>query len=120
MTDTASRRINMRISEPNLELIKDAADANGQDMTSFVLGAALESARRVVRDLYVTRLAPADWDRLIALIEDDTAPEPNPTLERALRAAEENAVATGIPIDASNVPHLPASWFHDDRPQGSR
>lgn len=35
-------RITMRVSEDNRALTKEAAEANSQDMTSFVVGAALE------------------------------------------------------------------------------
>jgi len=40
-------RLNMRISSEALTLIREAAAAQNQDVTSFVLGAALDRAREV-------------------------------------------------------------------------
>ncbi|WP_291380051.1 DUF1778 domain-containing protein, partial [Demequina sp.] len=65
----AKTRINMRIEEENLALIKEAAAANGQDMTSFVLGAALDRARAVVLETRVTRLTPSEAERLEAALD---------------------------------------------------
>jgi uncharacterized protein (DUF1778 family) len=59
-------RINMRISQKSLDLLREAAQANEQDLTSFVLGAAMEKARNLpgVNDrIYVSREV---FDRLIA------------------------------------------------------
>ncbi len=77
----AKTRINMRIDEENLALIKEAADANGQDMTSFVLGAALDRARAVVLEARVTRLSAAE-----AALDSDA--EPAPELVEFLRATQ--------------------------------
>lgn len=68
---TTKARINMRVSAPNLDLIREAAEASGQDMTSFVLGAALERARRVLIETRLTRLNPAEAARLDAALEAD-------------------------------------------------
>ena len=65
----AKTRINMRIDEENLALIKEAADANGQDMTSFVIGAALDRARAVVLEARVTRLSASEAERLEAALD---------------------------------------------------
>ena len=83
---TAKTRINMRIDEDNLELIKEAADANGQDMTSFVLGAALDRARAVVLEARVTRLSAAEAARFEAALDSDA--EPAPELVEFLRATQ--------------------------------
>ena len=82
--NTAKARINMRINEDNLEIIKEAADANGQDMTSFVLGAALDRARAVVLEARVTRLSAPEAERLEAAL--DAEPREIPELVELLRA----------------------------------
>ncbi len=86
---TAKTRINMRIDEENLELIKEAAEANGQDMTSFVLGAALDRARAVVLEARVTRLSASEAERLEAAL--DAEPRVIPELAELLRATRAQA-----------------------------
>lgn len=81
----AKTRINMRVEEENLELIKEAAAANGQDMTSFVLGAALDRARAVVLQARVTRLTPSEARRFEAAL--DAEPEVIPELAELFRSA---------------------------------
>lgn len=41
-------RLNMRLTPQALQLIREAAAAQSQDVTSFVLGAALDRARAVL------------------------------------------------------------------------
>ena len=43
-------RLNMRISPEALELVREAAAAQQQDVTSFVLGAAMERSRTVLME----------------------------------------------------------------------
>ncbi|SRR5690554_5920912 len=86
------KRINMRISDDNLALIREAAEANGQDMTGFVLGAALERARRVVLEERVTRLSAQDAARLEALL--DSEPVEIPALGQLLRDTARQAAST--------------------------
>ncbi len=81
----AKTRINMRIDEENLALIKEAAAANGQDMTSFVLGAALDRARAVVLEARVTRLSASEAERLEAAL--DAEPRVIPELAELFRNA---------------------------------
>lgn len=84
-----SKRINMRINSDNLELIREASEANGQDMTSFVLGAALDRARQVVLESRVTRLTPAEAARLEELLDAEASAIPALTeLLRATAAQE--------------------------------
>ena len=82
----AKTRINMRVSEDNLDLIREAADANGQDMTSFVLGAALDRARPVVLEARVTRLSASEAERLEAAL--DAEPRVIPELAELMREAQ--------------------------------
>lgn len=41
-------RLNMRLTPDALQLLREASRLQGQDVTSFVLGAALDHARRVL------------------------------------------------------------------------
>ena len=82
-------RINMRVTENNLDLIREAADANGQDMTSFVLGAALDRARAVVLEARVTRLSPSEAARFEAAL--DAEPRMIPELAQLLREGQAHA-----------------------------
>jgi uncharacterized protein (DUF1778 family) len=52
-----SARLNMRVSPDALELIREAARAQQQDVTSFVLGAAMERARLVLMEERVMLLS---------------------------------------------------------------
>ena len=47
-TNGRTARLNMRLTPQALRLIRDAAAAQNQDVTSFVLGAALDRARAVL------------------------------------------------------------------------
>ncbi len=87
----AKTRINMRIDEENLALIREAADANGQDMTSFVLGAALDRARAVVLGARVTRLSPSEAARFEAAL--DAEPRVIPELAELFRSARAQVAA---------------------------
>lgn len=49
-TADRSARLNMRIAPDALDLLRDAAAAQQQDVTSFVLGAAMERARTVLME----------------------------------------------------------------------
>lgn len=55
-----TERINLRCSSDALELLRSAAELQGQDLTSFVLGAALDRARSVLTEDRVLRLSPAE------------------------------------------------------------
>ncbi len=63
--DTArSTRLNMRISPEALEELKNAASTNSQDVTSFVLGAAMDKAREVMLEKSVISLSIHDIQQL--------------------------------------------------------
>ncbi|WNM23525.1 DUF1778 domain-containing protein [Demequina capsici] len=83
MTATKSR-LNMRVNETNLAMIREAAEANGQDMTSFVLGAALERARAVLIETRVTYLSAPEAARLESVLDAD--PVEIPALQRLLKS----------------------------------
>lgn len=71
-------RLNMRLSAESLDTIKEAAAVQQQDLTSFVLGAALDRARTVLAEERILRLGPSDIQRLEAML--DREPEVIPQL----------------------------------------
>lgn len=86
---TADRtaRLNMRISPDALDTIREAAAAQQQDVTSFVLGAAMERARDVLMSDRVMRLSPADMDQIEAALDEE--PRVIPELAAAIRKVRE-------------------------------
>lgn len=56
--DDESERLNLRCSAQTLATLRDAARAQDQDLTSFVLGAALDRARAVIAEDRILRLTP--------------------------------------------------------------
>lgn len=52
------QRLNVRLSSEALEQIKEAAVISQQDVTSFLLGAALDRARAVLAEDRLLRLTP--------------------------------------------------------------
>jgi uncharacterized protein (DUF1778 family) len=66
----------MRIDPEALTTIREAAAAQQQDVTSFVLGAAMDRARTVVRDWHETRLTLVEARRLEALLDREDAANP--------------------------------------------
>ena len=74
---TKAEKINMRISRDALKQLREAASLNQQDLTSFVLGAALTQARKVMIERKTLELSEDEWQNLQAILEDETplAPE---------------------------------------------
>jgi len=71
---TTQARINMRVSPDALEQIRAAARLQGQDLTAFVLGSAMSSARQVLLEDRVLKLSPAGALMLENALEADDAP----------------------------------------------
>ena len=71
---TTQARINMRVSPEALVQLKEAARLQGQDLTAFVLGSAVSSARQVLLEDRVLRLSPADAQLLERALESDAPP----------------------------------------------
>jgi uncharacterized protein (DUF1778 family) len=69
-----SARLNMRISPEAVELIRSAAEKQQQDVTAFVLGAAMERARAILLEEQVLRLSPNAVLQLERALESDAAP----------------------------------------------
>ncbi len=71
---TAQARINIRVSSEALEQMREAARLKGQDLTAFVLGSAMSTARQVLLEDRVLKLSPADALLVEATLESNAAP----------------------------------------------
>ncbi|GII97840.1 uncharacterized protein (DUF1778 family) [Sediminihabitans luteus] len=66
-----SERLNMRVSPEALATIREAAAAQQQDVSAFVLGAAMEHAREVLLRDRVIRLTPRELDQVDAALDGE-------------------------------------------------
>lgn len=78
-----TKRINMRLTEEAYKTIKQAVELQQQDMTSFILGAALERARAVIAEDLILRLTPHEIQQLEDAL--DSEPQVIPQLEAMIR-----------------------------------
>ena len=81
-----TERLNLRCSSDAAALLNEAAGLQGQDLTSFVLGASLDRARAVLAEDRVLRLTPAD----VLVLEEalDAEVGPNPQLAALFRSVK--------------------------------
>lgn len=88
MPRTATRqrteRIELRASAEEKALLTHAAETDHTDVTTFVLGAAIPAARRMIARSKRLNLSARDTDRILKLLDDP--PPPAPALVEALRA----------------------------------
>jgi uncharacterized protein (DUF1778 family) len=82
-TPDRSARLNMRISPDALKSIREAASAQQQDVTSFVLGAAMERARAVLVEERLLQLTPTEMTQIDAALDEE--PRVVPELARLIR-----------------------------------
>ena len=66
-----NERMNLRCSAEALATLREAAEMQGQDLTSFVLGAALDRARGVLAEDRILRLNPAEIIQLERALDAD-------------------------------------------------
>ena len=84
MVSSKTSRLDARLSEESLELIRRAAEIEGRTVSDFVVGSARAAAARVIEDNHIIRLSVEDS---VAFLEALAAPEePMPPLRRAGRA----------------------------------
>jgi uncharacterized protein (DUF1778 family) len=88
MSEAKSARINLRLDPEALETIRAAARAQQQDLTSFVLGAAMERARTVIAEDRLLRLTPHEVNQLERALDAD--PTVNPQLRVFIQRLEAN------------------------------
>lgn len=87
MSEAKSARINLRLSPEALEMVRAAASVQQQDLTSFVLGAAMERARTVLVGDRLLRLTPSEVNHLEEAL--DSEPEAVPQLRALIRRISE-------------------------------
>jgi uncharacterized protein (DUF1778 family) len=92
MSEAKSARINLRLNPDALETIRAAASVQQQDLTSFVLGAAMERARAVIAEDRFLRLTPHEVNQLERTL--DAEPEANPQLRAFIERITANREAT--------------------------
>lgn len=71
-----TERLNLRCSSDSVALLREAACLQGQDLTSFVLGASLDRARVVLAEDRVLRLTQADVLKLEEALDAEVGPNP--------------------------------------------
>lgn len=80
-----NRRLALRISPRQREVIAEAAEASEKDLSSFVLDSALSNAQRILADRRVFSLSPEAWARFNELLNRPTTPlSSKPKLEKLL------------------------------------
>lgn len=86
-----TERMNLRCSAETIATLREAAELQGQDLTSFVLGAALDRARSVLAEDRILRLDPAEVIQLEKAL--DAEPSVIPQLARLFGSvrSKENA-----------------------------
>ena len=89
---TKSERLNLRLCAEADQLIRQGATLSGQDVTSFMLSAALDRARSLVIEDSLVRLGPRDARDLADAI--DRGASPVPQLVELLRRAGDARGAT--------------------------
>ncbi len=75
-----TERMNLRCNAETIATLREAAELQGQDLTSFVLGAALDRARSVLAEDRILRLDPAQVIQLEKAL--DAEPHVIPQLAR--------------------------------------
>ena len=83
LSEAKSARINLRLNPESLEMIRAAASVQQQDLTSFVLGAAMERARAVLTEDRLLRLTPHEVTQLEQAL--DAEPQVVPQLRACIR-----------------------------------
>lgn len=83
MSEAKSARVNLRLNPESLDLIRAAASVQQQDLTSFVLGAAMERARGVLAEDRLLRLTAHEVSQLEQAL--DSEPEVIPQLRGLIR-----------------------------------
>lgn len=89
-----TERINVRCTDDALELLREAAELQGQDLTSFVLGSSLDRARQVLAEERVLRMTTAEMLQIERALDDEVAVNPQlAALARAVNGAREQAAS---------------------------
>lgn len=93
MSEAKSARINLRLNPEALATIRAAASVQQQDLTSFVLGAAMERSRAVLAEDRLLRLTPHEVNQLERAL--DTEPEVVPQLKSFIQRISDGSAVSG-------------------------
>lgn len=88
-----SERLNMRVSLEALDTIREAAALQQQDVSAFVLGAAMACAREVLIQDRVIQLTPRELDQVEAAL--DAEPRVIPELASLIAAVRRDTTRLG-------------------------
>ncbi|MEG3614732.1 MULTISPECIES: DUF1778 domain-containing protein [Isoptericola] len=88
-----SERLHMRLSPDALATIREAAAAQQQDVSAFVLGAAMEHAREVLLRDRVLQLTPRELDQVDSAL--DAEPHVVPELAALIAAVRRDTPQHG-------------------------
>ncbi len=91
---TKSERLNLRVSPDSVATVKEAAAVQGQDVTSFVMGAALERARAVLAEDRLLKLTPHEVTQLERAL--DREPQVVPQLARLFERFGVDETSSGV------------------------
>jgi uncharacterized protein (DUF1778 family) len=69
---TRSQRIEARVTEDDAEIIARAASLSNESVSTFVVGAAVEKAATVVARADRTVMSAAQFDEMVAALDDPT------------------------------------------------
>lgn len=79
-------RMEFKTTEETKDLLSEAAQASGVDLTAFVINAAAERARAVLAEMSVLKLNAAEHARFVQVLSNP--PAPTPALEDLMRLPE--------------------------------
>lgn len=77
MTATKDNRLHFRLSAVQDELVRRAAEAEGETVSEFVVGAITARAREVLADQRVIEMDDAAWVEFQALLDAPPVFRPN-------------------------------------------
>ncbi|NUU05041.1 DUF1778 domain-containing protein [Leifsonia sp. C5G2] len=84
-----SERINIRLSEEARDMLRHAADLQQQDLTSFILGPALDNARAILLQDALLKLSPVEVNQIERALEAPAvASKPLADLIRQVRESQ--------------------------------
>ena len=81
---TKTGRLDLRLTEEQRQLLESAASIAGSTLTSYTIGALMESASATVSRAHSIRLSQADWELFIAAL--DAPDDPSNEAWQRLRA----------------------------------
>ena len=79
-------RMEFKTTEETKDLLSEAAQASGVDLTAFVINAAADRARSVLAEMSVLKLNAEEHARFVQLLSNP--PPPTPALKQLMELPE--------------------------------